>query len=135
MPAARAATDRPVATEPMNVTASTPGWPARASPATAPGPFRKPSTPGGRPISGAVSTEASSAEQALVVGAASHTTLLPAASAGANSSAAIVYGQFHGTITATTPRGTRWSCTRRLGSTDGGSRPSSRTASSAAMRR
>ena len=133
-PAARADTDRPVATEPMKATASTPGWPASASPATGPAPFRKFSAPAGRPVSFA-STDASTAEQAAVVGAASHTTVLPAASAGANSSAAIVYGQFQGTTIPATPSGTRWSSTRRPGSTDGGTRPSRRTASAAAMRR
>jgi len=35
------------------------------------------------------------------------TTAFPAASAGAMSSAGIVYGQFHGVMTPTTPRGTR----------------------------
>ena len=39
--------------------------------------------------------------------AGAQTTALPAASAGAISSAGIVYGQFHGVITPTTPRGTR----------------------------
>ena len=70
-----------------------------------------------------------------MVGAASHTTVLPAASAGAKSSAAIVYGQFQGTMMPATPSGTRCSSTRRSDRTDGGSRPSRRMASSAAMRR
>ena len=119
----------------MKATASTPGWPASASPATGPAPFRKFERARRQAHVAAVSTEARTAEQAAVVGAASHTTVLPAASAGANSSAAIVYGQFQGTMMPATPSGTRWSSTRRPGSTDGGSRPSRRTASAAAMRR
>ena len=61
------------------------------------------------------------------------TTVLPAASAGAISSAGIVYGQFHGVITPTTPRGTRYASTRLPASTDGGIDPSSRVASAAAI--
>ena len=42
-----------------------------------------------------------------VVGAGTQTTAFPAASAGAITSAGIVYGQFQGVITPTTPFGTR----------------------------
>ena len=45
--------------------------------------------------------------QIEVVGAGVQTTVFPQASAGAIASAAMVYGQFHGVITPTTPRGTR----------------------------
>ena len=44
-------------------------------------------------------------EITLVEVAGVHTTVLPAASAGAISSAAMVSGQFHGVITPYTPRG------------------------------
>ena len=131
MPAARAATDAPVATDPMKPTAATPGWPASASPATGPGPGTKLNTPAG--ASSAAMISASRAQQAVVVGAGTQTTALPAASAGANSSAPIVYGQFQGLITPTTPSGTRVDSTRRPADTDGGISPASRLASSAAI--
>ena len=51
------------------------------------------------------------------------------------SSAGIVYGQFQGVITPTTPFGTRYTRTRFAGSTDGGIRPSIRVASAAAIRK
>ena len=44
----------------------------------------------------------------------------------------MVYGQFQGLMTATTPRGTRCTSTRLRGSTDGGSSPSTLVASAAA---
>ncbi len=133
LPAARAATSPPVATDPMKPTAATPGWPASASPATGPGPGTKLNTPPGVPAPAMI--PASTAEQAAVLGAGTHTTALPAASAGANSSAPIVYGQFHGLITPTTPSGTRAVTTRRPAETDGGAAPSSRRASAAAIRK
>ena len=42
-----------------------------------------------------------------VDGAGTQTTALPAAREGAMTSAGIVYGQFQGVMTPTTPRGTR----------------------------
>src|ERR1700733_1946253 len=105
LPAARVATLAPVATEPTKPTPATPGCPASASPTTGPGPGTKLNTPSGRPAP--AMTSVSTAQHAVVVGAGTQTTALPAASAGANSSAPIVYGQFHGLITATTPSGTR----------------------------
>ena len=50
---------------------------------------------------------ASLTEQIEVDDAGTQTTAFPEASAGATTSAAIVYGQFQGVITPTTPRGTR----------------------------
>src|SRR5215472_2227769 len=82
-----------------------------------------------------VMTSASSAEHAEVVGAGTQTTVLPAAMAGANSSAPIVYGQFHGLMTPTTPSGTAVVSTRRDGEVDGGAPPAIRVASSAAIRK
>src|SRR5579863_663772 len=76
---------------------------------------------------------ASSAQHAEVVGAGTQTTALPAAMAGANNSAPIVYGQFHGLITPTTPSGTVIVSTRRAAEVDGGAPPGRRTASSAAI--
>ncbi len=69
-----------------------------------------------------------------MLGAGVQTTALPQASAGAISSAGIVYGQFHGVITPTTPSGRRMSSTRLPGENEFASRPSSLTASSAAFR-
>src|SRR5499433_4450208 len=82
-----------------------------------------------------VMISASSAQHAEVVGAGTQTTVLPAAMAGANSSAPIVYGQFHGLMTPTTPSGTRRVSTRRDAEVDGGAPPARRIASSAAIRK
>ena len=62
-------------------------------------------TPAGS--SASTTHSASFTAQIEVDEAGAQTTALPAASAGASSSAGIVYGQFHGVITPTTPRGTR----------------------------
>ena len=77
---------------------------------------------------------ASFTEQTEVEEAGVQTTALPAASAGAISSAGIVYGQFQGVMTPTTPRGTRYARIRFVASTEGGIEPASRVASAAAMR-
>ena len=77
---------------------------------------------------------ASATAHTAVDGAGVHTTALPHASAGAISSAGIVYGQFHGLITPTTPRGRRTSITRLPGENEFGSSPPRRLASSAAIR-
>src|SRR5215469_18381561 len=82
-----------------------------------------------------VMTSPSSAQHAEVVGAGTQTTALPAAMAGANNSAPIVYGQFHGLMTPTTPSGTRRVSTRRDAEVDGGAPPGIRVASSAAIRK
>src|ERR1700743_1417570 len=122
-PGERAATLAPVATEPTKPIPATPGWPASASPATGPGPGTKLNTPAGMapPMTGG-----STAQHAMVVGAGTQTTVLPAAMAGARISAPIVYGQFHGLITPTTPSGTRAVRIRRSAEVDGGSSPASR---------
>jgi hypothetical protein len=77
---------------------------------------------------------ASFTEQTPVEDAGVQTTAFPAASAGAMSSAGMVYGQFQGVMTPTTPRGTRYASTRFAASTDGGMDPARRVASAAAMR-
>ena len=89
-------------------------------------------TPGGR--SASATHSASAMPATAVVDAGVHTTVFPAASAGAISSAGIVYGQFHGVITPMTPRGRRTSSTRFRADTELASRPSSRLPSSAALR-
>ena len=60
-------------------------------------------TPSGRPASRA--SPASRSAVSGVTSAGLSTTVLPAASAGANPHPAIGIGKFHGTITPTTPSG------------------------------
>ena len=103
LPAARRATDAPVAVDPTNPTPSTSGWPATSSPTSAPGPVTRFSAPGGKSASAMHSISAT--EITLVEDAGVHTTVLPAARAGAISSAAIVRGQFQGVMIPYTPRG------------------------------
>ena len=132
MPAAAVATCRPVAVDPMKPTACVPGLRASSSPTTGPGPVTRLTTPGGRSASAMHSASAAAAAEVETAGV--QTTVLPAASAGAISSAGIVYGQFHGVIAATTPRGRRTSRTRFAADTELGIRPSSRLPSSAPAR-
>ncbi len=132
LPAAAAATWRPVAVEPMKPTPSTPGWRAISSPTSGPGPVTRLNTPGGR--SASATQRASSIAHSAVVGAGVQTTALPHASAGAMSSAGIVYGQFQGEITPTTPRARRARSTRFPGENEFGNVPERRLASSAAIR-
>src|SRR5580692_557582 len=131
LPAARAATWLPVSTEPTKPTPATPGCPTRASPTTGPGPGTKLKTPAGIPVWAI--TSARTAQHAVVDGAGTQTTVLPAAIAGANTSAPIVYGQFHGLTTPITPSGTRSVRIRRSAETEAGSAPARRLASSAAI--
>ncbi len=91
--------------EPMKPTVCVPGFAAISSPTTAPGPVTMLTTPGGS--SAASKHSASFTAHSDVVGAGAHTTVLPYAIAGARSSPGIVYGQFHGLMIETTPRGTR----------------------------
>ena len=116
----------------MKPTATVPGLTTSSSPTTGPGPRTKLKTPGGR--SASATHSASSPEQTAVLGAGVHTTVLPTASAGATISAGIVYGQFHGVITATGPSARRTSSTRLPGDELGGIVPSRRTPSSPAAR-
>jgi hypothetical protein len=132
LPAAALATERPVAVEPMKATASVPGWRAISSPTTGPGPVTRLSTPGGRSASARQPARATA--DTAVDGAGVQTTVFPLASAGAMSSAGIVYGQFHGVITPTTPRGRRTSSARLPVLAELGSSPPSRLPSSAAIR-
>ena len=132
LPTAASATFRPVSVEPMKPTPCVPGFRAISSPTVDPGPVTRLKTPGGR--SASTMHSASAMPATAVVDAGVQTTLFPHASAGAISSAGIVYGQFHGVITPITPRGRRISSTRLPGDTEFGSRPSSRFPSSAALR-
>ena len=95
----------------MKATARVPGLRAISSPTSGPGAGDEvdharaagPPRPCTRPARRA---------QIAVVGAGVHTTVLPAASAGASSSAGIVYGQFQGVMIPTAPRARRTSITR-----------------------
>src|SRR2546425_5399007 len=97
LPAARLATEAPVPVDPTKPTPSTSGCPATSSPTSAPGPVTRLAAPAGKSPSAMHSISAT--EITLVDDAGVQTTVLPAASAGAMSSAAIVSGQFHGVIT------------------------------------
>src|SRR5919202_5356741 len=105
----------------MNATACVPGFTATSSPTSPPGPVTRLKTPAGR--SASTRHSASATAETDVVGAGTQTTAFPDASAGASASAGIVYGQFHGVITPTTPRGRRYASTRFAASTDGGIKP------------
>ena len=132
LPAAADATERPVGVEPMKATPRVPGLRAISSPTSGPGPVTRLTTPGGRSASAMHS--ASATAQTAVVGAGVQTTVLPAAIAGASSSAGIVYGQFQGVMIPIAPRARRISITRLPGENEFGSSPPRRLASSAAAR-
>ncbi len=132
LPAAASATRRPVSVEPMKPTPCVPGLRAISSPTVEPGPVTRLKTPGGRSASATHSARAIPAT--AVVEAGVQTTAFPQASAGAISSAGIVYGQFQGVITPITPRGRRSSRTRLSPEIELGTRPSRRLPSSAALR-
>ncbi len=74
-------TFRPAAVEPVNVTMSTSGWRAIASPTTGPVPVTRLKTPGGRPSSSRISASRNALSGATSLGLS--TTVHPAASAGA----------------------------------------------------
>ena len=74
-------------------------------PHTLPGPTTTLTTPSGTPASSAM--RSSSSAVSGVSSAGLSTTVLPAASAGPSFQAAIVSGKFHGTISPTTPSGSR----------------------------
>ncbi len=121
----------PVSTEPTKPTPATPGWATSASPTTGPGPGTKLNTPAGSPAS--AMTSASSAQQAVVVGAGTQTTCCRrpgrARTAPRPSCTASSTGS---------PRRPRravpgWLSTRRPAEVDAGSAPSLRLASSPAI--
>src|SRR5437763_9870874 len=94
----------PVADSPVKATAFTSGWRTSASPVEpGPKPCTRLKTPGGTPAS--CITCASSAAEEGVSSEGLATTALPHASAGATFQVMSRNGRFHGTMTATTPRG------------------------------
>ena len=95
----------PVVVSPVNATLPMPSWAAIEAPAVPPGPVTMLRTPGGMPAS-----RASSPRRIAVSGvydAGFRIAVLPAARAGATFQEAIRIGKFHGTISPTTPIGSR----------------------------
>ena len=95
----------PTSVEPVKQTLRTSGWVTNRWPTTDPWPGSTVNTPSGIPASSASS--ASRIAVSGVISAGLSTTVLPAASAGANPQPAIGIGKFQGTITDTTPSGSR----------------------------
>ncbi len=95
----------PTSVEPVKTTLPTSGWSTGRWPATAPSPGTTWNTSSGSPA-----TSARAARRRAVRGvrlAGLSTTVLPAARAGAKPQPAIGMGKFQGTITPTTPMGSR----------------------------
>ena len=98
----------PTSVEPVKQTLRTSGWVTNRSPTTDPLPGITVRTSSGSPAS-----RASSPSRIAVSGVSSaglRTTVLPAASAGANPQPAIGIGKFQGTMMPTTPSGS-WKVT------------------------
>ena len=95
----------PTSVDPVKTILRTSGCSTSRCPTTEPLPGSTVNTSSGSPAS-----SASSASRIAVSGVSSaglRTTVLPAASAGANAQPAIGIGKFHGTIAPTTPSGSR----------------------------
>ncbi len=105
VPAAVRMISWPVAVSPVNAILPTPGWAARPPPTIGPGPVMTLSTPGGNPASRASSPSRSAVRGEYDAGL--RIAVLPAASAGPTFQAAIMIGKFQGTISPTTPIGSR----------------------------
>ena len=103
--AAPAAIARPTSVEPVNAIFATSGCSTSRAPQVEPGPATTLTTPSGIPASSAIRSNSSAVSGVSSAGLS--TTVLPAASAGASFQDAIVSGKFHGTISATTPSGSR----------------------------
>ncbi len=96
---------RPVVVSPVKAMPATPGCATSAAPAVGPKPGTTLSAPGGSPASSAISPRRSAVSG--VSSAGFSTTAFPAASAAATFRAAIRSGKFHGTMSPTTPIGSR----------------------------
>ena len=99
--AAVSATAMPPASDPVKVTFLTLGCATSASPSSAPRPVTTFSTPAGSPARWASSANSRVDTDACSDGLT--TTVFPAARAGASFQAAIMRGEFHGVMAATTP--------------------------------
>ncbi len=98
-----AMTERPTSVDPVKQIFRTAGWSTNRCPTTLPLPGRICNTPSGSPASSASSPIRSALSGVSSAGLS--TTVLPAASAGANPQPAMVIGKFQGTMTPTTPSG------------------------------
>ena len=103
--AAPAAIPRPTSVEPVKAILATSGCSTSRCPQTEPGPATTLRTPSGMPASSAI--RSSSIAVSGVSSAGLRTTVLPAASAGAIFHEVITSGKFQGTISPTTPSGSR----------------------------
>ncbi len=103
--AAPAAIPRPTSVEPVKAILATSGCSTSRRPQTLPGPATTFRTPSPSPASRAI--RSSSRALSGVSAAGFSTTVLPAASAGATFHEAIRSGKFQGTISPTTPSGSR----------------------------
>jgi hypothetical protein len=128
--AAAAAIPRPTPSEPVKVTASTPGLSISVWPACAPEPMTRLKAPGGR-SSWRLMISARAQALAGVAFAGFQTTALPKASAGAIFQAAVAMGKFQGEMTATTPMGSRRTSISMPGRTESAVSPICRRASAA----
>src|SRR5207244_12665523 len=104
--AASSYTRWPPCSPPVNATFATNGCVTNGSPTSAPKPVTTFTTPGGNPACSTSFTNSSAEAEANSDGF--HTTVFPAASAGANFQVARSSGEFHGVMAATTPSGSCW---------------------------
>ncbi|MCY1453443.1 hypothetical protein D9M71_704310 [compost metagenome] len=103
--AARCITCTPTALLPVKETLATFGWDDSGAPTARPVPHTRLNTPAGRPLSWMM--RASSSSGSGVTSEGLSTTVQPAARAGASFQAVVTMGKFHGTISPTTPTGSR----------------------------
>ena len=106
-----AAMARPVAVPPVNPIMSMPGWLTRASPVTAPRPFTRLTTPGGRPASCITSTIRRTDNGVNSDGF--RTQVLPNGMQVATRMEDSASGAFQGEMTAATPLGSRVTMVRK----------------------
>ncbi len=132
-PAAAAATARPAATEPVKVTMSTSGWPARAGPTVCGSPVTTASMSPGNPASRSSSAKARPVRGVFSDGLS--TTAQPAATAGASLTTTWFSGRLNGVIAATTPTGSGTVTASLSCPGTGIASPRCRSASAAATRR
>ncbi len=123
---APSATSMPVLVEPVKATLSTPGWRTSARPTAGPLPVMTLKTPSGMPAS---ATSFASSSAVTGVWSLGLTTIVqPVARAGASFQVSSSSGEFHGTIAATTPTGTRCVKATKFGLSDGMLSPASLSA-------
>ena len=103
--AANSPTRLPARVDPVKLTISTSGWPAKTSPTSGPVPLTKLKTPAGRPLSWMISAKIMALIGAISLGF--NTTVHPAAKAGATFKVIWLSGKFQGVMHPTTPIGSR----------------------------